>query len=258
MFGRSLSRVSGALFNYKNYLSILKAPVVYANPLKDFIEGYILQKGAYPRKVNLKTPTGIQSIELKNSLDTFTVNEIFAWEIYLVDSQKSKVIVDFGSNIGVSEVYFLSRHPQNIVYGFEPVPHLYEQLQKNTDAFRSRALNQNIALSNETGNAQMGVESSGRYGGIGVKTESEITINTINVNSALSEILANHQFIDVLKIDIEGMEDVVLNSISEDILAKIKLIYLEAGDDDKFFPQNLKKFFKLVSHRGICKYENIL
>ena len=121
MFGRSLSRVFRALFDYRNYLSVIKSPFVYVNPIQDFLQGYILQKGNYPRRVHLKTPTGVNSIDILNSLDTFTINEIFCWEIYYADNQP-KVIVDLGSNIGVSELYFLSRNNASVVYGFEPVP----------------------------------------------------------------------------------------------------------------------------------------
>jgi FkbM family methyltransferase len=257
MFGRSLSRVFRALFDYRNYLSVVKAPFVYVNPIQDFLQGYILQKGNYPHIVHLQTPIGVNSIEILNSLDTFTINEIFCWEIYYTDNQP-KIVVDIGSNIGVSELYFLSRNNSNIVYGFEPVPNLYEQLQNNISKFRDRAFNQKVAISNINGTSQMGVESSGRYGGIGVKSESQITVETIDINFALSQVLDSHDFIDILKMDIEGLEEIAINSIDLDILSRIKLIYVEAGDDNKFFPQNLKKSFKHFSHRGICKYVNTL
>jgi len=192
-----------------------------------------------------------------NSLDAFTVHEIFAWEIYFIDSRNPKTIVDFGSNIGVSEVYFLSRHSENIVYGFEPVPKLYSTLQQNVQSFNDRAFNQNFAIADKNGIAVMGIESSGRYGGIGIKTDSQIQVNTVDVNSVLSDILDKHSLIDVLKIDIEGLEDIVLEHISDENLARISVIYLEKGDDNKYFPENLKSRFKLLSHRGICKYINL-
>jgi FkbM family methyltransferase len=256
MFGRSLYRVLNGLVSYRNYFGLIKSLVTYVNPFKDFVYGYIFLKGNYPKYISLRTPIGIRQVKLTNSLDTFTVHEIFAWEIYSTDSKVSKVIVDFGSNIGVSEVYFLSRHPENIVYGFEPVPKLYLTLSENVQSFSGRVFNQNIAIADKSGIAIMGVEDSGRYGGIGVKTDSQIQINTLDVNLVLSDILCRHSFIDILKIDIEGLEDIVLEHISDENLTKIKVIYLEKGDDDKYFPENLRNRFKLLSHRGICKYIN--
>ena len=80
------------------------------------------------------------------------------------------------------------------MYGFEPVSKLYEQLQNNLSKFEERAFNQKVAISNINGTSQMGVESSGRYGGIGVKSESQITVQTININLALSQVLDSHKF----------------------------------------------------------------
>jgi len=249
MFGRTISRVLKSVLDFRNYLSIAKANFVYTNILEDFIQGYILQVGKYPCYLYLKTPLGIQSIELLNSLDTFTVNEIFCWEIYYIN-REPKVIVDFGSNIGVSEIYFLTRNDKNIVYGFEPVPQLYQQLEKNTAGFASRVFNQNFAVDVESGMANMGIEQSGRYGGIGLIQESQITVKTIAAD------LAVHKQIDLLKIDIEGVEERVLNSLDVNVLSKIKCIYVESGANDKLMPQNLKQLFQLFSHRGICKYVN--
>lgn len=257
MFGRSKYSIFQSLLRYRTYFGLIKGFLVHANPLRDFLFGYIFLKGSYPRDISLRTPIGFKSIKLTNPSDTFTVHEIFSWEIYFVGSESSKVVVDFGSNIGVSEVYFLSRHPENVVYGFEPVPKLYTVLQQNVRDFQGRVLNNNCAIADKNGVAKMGVEDSGRYGGIGIETDSQIEVNTVDVNFALSCILHSHPLIDVLKIDIEGMEDLVLSHISDENLAKIKVIYLEKGDDDNFFPAHFKNQFELSSHRGICKYVNM-
>ncbi len=256
MFGRSFGRVLRAPFDRRRYLSLLKAPLVYEHPWQDFLVGYVLQRGDYPSRVPLKTPTGIIEVELLNPLDAFTVNEVFDLEIYEVDPARPQVIVDLGSNIGVSEAYFLSRNEGNVVYGFEPVPRLYAQLEKNVAPFKGRAVNQMVAVSDRSGHAEMGVESSGRYGGLGVRGESTIKVPTLDVNSALGPPLARHPAIDVLKVDIEGMEERVIDAINEENLARVRMIYIEAGDNDKLFPPRLRKDFSLVSHRGLCKYVN--
>jgi FkbM family methyltransferase len=255
MFGRSPQRVLSALLNKKNYSSVCKAPLVYADVYESFFQGYVQQKGSYPQRVRLKTPLGIHSVEVLNSLDMFTVHEIFVWEIYYANKD-AKVVVDFGSNIGISQAYFLTRNPQNVVYGFEPVPHLYSQLSKNSAKFEGRAFNSQVAVSSDEGMSDMGIESSGRYGGIGLALESTIQVKTVSAQAEIAKVLAQHEYIDILKIDIEGLEESVINALSDESLARIKTIYVEAGDDVLFFPDRLKKDFTLSSSTGICKYTN--
>lgn len=250
-----MSRVVRAGLDRRNFLSVVRARSVYVDPLRDFLGGYVMQRGSYPRFVETKTPIGRSRIELGNPLDAFTVNEVFCWEIYALGSSPS-VIVDFGSNIGVSEAYFLTRNAANVVYGFEPVPRLFEQLTKNTAVFGDRAVNQAVAVDVNAGTAEMGIESSGRYGGLGLVKESQIIVPTLAANDVLREVLERCRRIDLLKIDIEGVEERVLNSIDQATLARVHLIYVEAGDDDRLMPDALREQFTLSSHRGICRYRN--
>ena len=255
MLGRNFTRVVKAPFKYANYLSVWKALSVYVDPVSDFINGYVLQKGTFPKTVKLKTPSGIIGIEILNTLDYFTINEIFCWDIYHADD-KHQVFLDLGSNIGCSQLYFLSRNKSNIIYGFEPVPHLYNQLNKNVCNYGERVRNQNVAVSDIDGEVSMGVEDSGRYGGIGVETGKNITVKSRNINSILQDILAVHECIDIVKIDIEGVEETVINAIQKKHLKKIKIIYVEAGDDSSMFPENLKESFTLTMSLGIYKFVN--
>jgi FkbM family methyltransferase len=254
MLGRNFTRLIKAPFEYRNYISLWKASTIYQDPLTDFVNGYIRQQGTFPKTVKLKTPTGITEIEILNSLDYFTINEIFCWGIYYADDTP-KVFLDLGSNIGCSELYFLSRNKSNILYGFEPVPHLYSQLNKNVNSCKDRVHNQNVAISDVDGEVSMGIEDSGRYGGIGVVTGKNITVQSRNINAILQEILAKHEFIDIVKIDIEGVEQTVINAIDKEYLKRIKSIYVEAGDEF-IYPDNLKDCFKAIKHRGICKFVN--
>jgi FkbM family methyltransferase len=254
MFGRRLSSVIYSIFNYKNYLSLIKANSVYQDTNIDFFKGYILQKGDFPKIVRLKTPTEVHMVEILNSLDYFTINEVFCWEIYRCDTNP-KVFLDLGSNIGVSEIYFLSRNTNNVVYGFEPVPHLFSQLQKNTAPYQERVNNKNLAVSDVNGEVRMGIEDSGRYGGIGVETGKYITVQSRNINSVLDDILSQHQRIDIIKIDIEGVEEKVINAIDAKYLDKINTIYVESGDAP-ISPANLKDRFIRSTNGGISKFTN--
>ena len=45
--------------------------------------------------------------------------------------------VDFGSNIGISALYFLTRNPSVQVYLFEPVPSNIERLRENLKGYEN-------------------------------------------------------------------------------------------------------------------------
>ena len=78
----------------------------------------------------------------------------------------------------------------------------------------------------------------------------------IAANDGLGEVLKLHRRIDLLKIDIEGVEERVLNSIDQATLGRVHLIYVEAGDNDQLVPDTLREQFTLSSHQGICRYGN--
>ncbi len=59
----------------------------------------------YPTSVELRTPIGQISLNLYSWHDARTIHEIFLVEDYHIGGSE-KVIVDYGSNIGVSEAYF--------------------------------------------------------------------------------------------------------------------------------------------------------
>jgi FkbM family methyltransferase len=252
---RSLARLLRAPFDRRHYRSALRAPLVYEHPARDFVGRYVLQRGSYPARIPLRTPIGRVEPELLHPFDTFTVNEIFALEVYRLGRAPS-VVVDLGSNIGISELYFLTRNRANVVFGFEPVPRLFAQLERNVAPFRDRVRNRRVAIAPAGGEVEMGIEASGRYGGIGLAGEETIRAPAVGVNEALGATLAAHGVIDVLKIDIEGAEERVLEAVDPRYLARIRTIYLEAGEDTTLYPPNVRAQFALVPHRGICRYVN--
>jgi FkbM family methyltransferase len=252
---RSLARILRAPLDRRHWRSAATAALVYERPLRDFVGRYVLQRGAYPARLPLRTPTGTIAPELLHPLDTFTVNEIFNLEVYALGRAPS-VVVDLGANIGLSELYFLSRNARNVVYGFEPVPRLFAQLERNTAPFAGRVVNRAVAVSAEAGEVEMGIEPSGRYGGIGVRGEAVLRVPAVGVNEALRPALEAHGVIDVLKIDIEGVEEAVLEAADPRLLARIRTIYVEAGDDTTLYPRSLRDRFDLAPRRGICRYVN--
>lgn len=164
-----------------------------------------------------------------------TVNEIFCREDYnfyptksaAADAQARRVIVDLGSNIGLSALYFLSRDKQTFCYLYEPLPQNLERLHHNLADFEDRYRLEPVAVSLSDGEADFGYEASGRYGGIGLAHASRLKVKSLALNGILEQILAREGRIDLLKIDIESLEKELIAAIPEQMLRSIKAICVE-------------------------------
>src|SRR6476660_3140243 len=109
ILGRPLARVVRAPFERRHWIAALNMVRVYKRPL-DAAERYALALGSYPHTFSLRTPTGTANALAYSFHDVLTINEIFCRWDYRIDPS-DRVVVDFGSNIGISALYFLTHAP---------------------------------------------------------------------------------------------------------------------------------------------------
>lgn len=149
---------------------------------------------------------------------------------------KSPFILDCGSHIGLSILYFKKLYPNAKVIGFEPNPLTFEILKinisqnslKNVEIF-------NAALSDKEGEIDFYIcnhDDAWRTGNSAVlNAYIEGRSQTIKVKSKkLSSVITNP--IDLIKIDIEGMEEKVLEEIEEKMFL-VKEIQMEFHGDSR-------------------------
>jgi FkbM family methyltransferase len=165
--------------------------------------------------------------------------EIFLRKQYYFDATTTRpVIVDVGSNIGLSLLYFKWQYPHAVILGFEPDPSTFHVLEANVKQNRLedvRVLNQAVFDGTEwldlfgdpdtPGSPQHSVRS-GRVGGTARRVRG----------TRLSEHLT--QPIDLLKVDIEGAERVVVDELERSgkltLISRMAIEYhhhVEADDD---------------------------
>jgi FkbM family methyltransferase len=245
--GRSPATVFNALIGVQHYRAALKAFAVYNNPPIQ-LRNYLLACGSYPAEIRLRTPVGPISPTLYSSHDLLTVNEIFCREDYAASSD-TKVVVDIGSNIGISVMYFLSRNKSAVCYGFEPLPENIDRLRHNTRHISSRVEISTAAVADFSGTAAFGVEPTGRYCGLGLQLESTITVETVHINDVLENVLSKHQTIDILKLDTEGAEIRTVAAIDQRFLKRIHRIYFEARPQQELLP----RLFKQTQYGSVCR-----
>ncbi|WP_205508567.1 FkbM family methyltransferase [Longitalea arenae] len=156
-----------------------------------------------------------------------SLNEIFVEEVYKFRAENdTPYILDCGSNIGLSVIYFKTLYPKARIVAFEPDNQIHGLLQSNVSSF---ALN-DVVLENKaiwTKNAVLEFASNGALGGRINENDDISNVNrpTIKVTAVrLADYLTKQ--VDFLKIDIEGPEVDVLKDCA-DLLGNVKNLFVE-------------------------------
>jgi FkbM family methyltransferase len=247
---RNLRSIVKAPFQGRHYLAAKNIFSLCKNPL-NMLGRYVFRIGTYPTHVIVDTPIGKVRLNLYSFHDVMTINEIFFRNDYPTDVN-DKVIVDFGSNIGISAAFFLTRSPDSIAHLFEPLRSNTEKLRTNLKPFDGRYTLEEAAVGLVEGNVEFGWEETGRYGGIGVKTGRFITVPCRDSNKVLDHFISLHGHIDILKIDIETFEKALTERIPLETVGHIKKIYCE-----QIFPHNpLERTHRLRQYGNVAQFLN--
>ncbi|PIQ82517.1 MAG: hypothetical protein COV76_03460 [Candidatus Omnitrophica bacterium CG11_big_fil_rev_8_21_14_0_20_64_10] len=238
MCHHSLKNFFAALFKKPFYVAFVNIFLRFERPL-EIMARYVFGKGAYPAECAVRTPLGKIKATVYSFHDVITLVECFGKQDYAVPRDIA-CAVDFGSNIGISALYFLTRNPHVRAELFEPLPQNIERLRRNLSGFEGRYRLHPVAVGLKTGVAAFGIEPTGRYGGLNRKTShGQIEVPVQSVDEILEEILSRQATIDVLKIDVEGMEENILQRLNPRHLDRIHRIFAETED-----PGSLPGFFR--------------
>jgi FkbM family methyltransferase len=183
----------------------------------------VFSLGSYPRTIAIKTPTGPINVQLFSPADLSTLNLVFCRQDYYLPAN-TRVVVDIGSNIGLSALYWLTRNNESYVYCYEPSPTSYDRLLSNLRPFQGRFAAQREAVSNFRGSARLGIEPSGVNSSLELKSKDSVTCQVAHINDVLQQVITRHGQIDVLKIDSEDHELRTLQAIVPEYWARIRCI----------------------------------
>ncbi len=176
--------------------------------------------------------------------------QIYVDQCYAFKSTSvSPVIIDCGANVGLSALYFSRNYTNAKVIAYEADTNVFKCLTDNILISRMSnvvGINKAVWINNE------GVSFSVE-GADGGAVSSNKNAKTISVESiSLVDILAAHQSVDLLKIDIEGAEVEVIRSAKE-VLKKCKNIFVEYHSF-KGQPQYLHEILSILSDNGFRYY----
>lgn len=159
-------------------------------------------------------------------------------EYYLPPALEPKVILDIGSNIGTSILFFRERFPAAKIYGFEPHPETFRILQTNVGSLPSVEIF-NYALGAVDAKISLAFDGAD-FSRFGAKDAAVSPLGTITT----TECEARHAgavmkdlgltSVDLIKIDCEGAEYDVLTALPEEMLRQCQWIVGEMHDVSAF------------------------
>jgi FkbM family methyltransferase len=132
--------------------------------------------------------------------------EVLGDESYAVSAALApRTIVDLGSHVGSSILYFRCRYPEARIVGVEAHPKVFARLRRNVGDLPGVEL-LNVAVGARDGRTRFypSRRTWGSTGRADVGGDVVIDVEQRSLDSLLGELAVDH--VDLLKIDIEGME----------------------------------------------------
>lgn len=178
-----------------------------------------------------------------------SLDEIFSEDIYKFSSVKEDpLIIDCGSNMGLSIIYFKKLYPKSTIIGFEPDEKTFNILEKNTRDYQNTVTIHKEAVWTE--NTELTFFAEGSLAGSMI-----VDVANKNIKRKVKAIDFKKyldQKIDFLKIDIEGAENYLIYDI-KDYLFNVSKIFIEyhgiIGEK-----QNLGNILNLLTEEGFEYY----
>lgn len=178
-----------------------------------------------------------------------SLDEVFGEEVYRFTSDKeSPYIIDCGSNIGLSIIYFKMLFPQARILGFEPDEKTFHILENNIMDFGNSVIVKQEAVWTKDEDIEFYAEGS--LAG-SIVTDFANKGNKLNVKAIDLKKHLNEE-VDFLKVDIEGAENTLIFDLKNH-LHNVKNLFLEyhgiIGAE-----QNLGEILNFVKDQGFQYY----
>lgn len=252
LLSRQPKDIFAAVTDFKRYRTFYRMYQRYPH-FSQALFRFLTTQGAYPFECDVRTPLGLFTPTLYSYHDLMTLNEAFCREDYPATAH-CKVVVDLGSNIGLTGLYFLTRAPHVHCYLYEPVPRNVERLRHNLRQFSTRFEIQSVAVSDKNEWVPFSMEPTGRYGHISdADSKNAVKVECLHINDVLDPILNQHDFIDILKIDTEGAEQQTVAAIAKEFLPRIRSIYFEGAPMTRLLPQ----YYRQQQRWSVCQLHHL-
>lgn len=187
--------------------------------------------------------SGRDIVYRKGTTDPFVLYQVLLKsgkkaEYYLPRPLRPKVILDIGSNIGASIIYFHRQYPDANIIGFEPHPGTFRILQENVGHMPNvRIFNYALGASRQRIAVRAGKVNFAAFNTSGRFKDREEPGATVECNvRRLDEVLREIGIaqVDLIKIDCEGAEAEIFSTLPDAILNHCQWIVGELHDHTGF------------------------
>jgi FkbM family methyltransferase len=213
--------------------------------------------------VDLRTRDGLTITMRRNYGDAMTLGEIFLEDCYIphLTLPPSPVVIDVGGFIGDFSLYAVKRLNACRVIVCEPSPRNWALLLKNiaNNGYQDRIEPVNKAVT-DGGNAMMNIDApDASQCMVSAYFPSEQPLTAVP-GISLGQLLQEHavESVDLLKIDCEGGEYAILESIPSEVFRRVRNIVFEYHDIEgswaklESVKQRLRREgYNLHVHRGL-------
>lgn len=156
--------------------------------------------------------------------DFGVLQEIFTQRAYELSIPTPSVILDLGSHMGASLLYFRSRYPDARIIGVEPDPRTFERLRQNAAQLGVEV--RHAAVTPRDGEVTFYPARQGWSSSLYPNGSDPVVVTGRSLDSLLDELgLAT---VDLLKLDVEGAEHDLLASSRR--LSDVRMIVGELHD----------------------------
>ncbi len=187
------------------------------------------------------------------STDFYVLTNVWVIEEYDLNKLQignSDTIIDIGAHIGLFTVYISQFCVNGKIYSYEPIKENYELLSYNLDInnIKNTSIFQK-AVTDKSGSVRIFLNSDSAAHNVFSKSDRYVDIKSVS----LKEIFDSNKIekCNLLKLDCEGSEYMILNSLPELYFEKIQKIVMEyhMADKEPNLLQDLIKKLKLLNYQ---------
>ena len=234
------------LKNYKNQNNTLLNPHAYYYALfAKFINHW------HTQPIILKLKTG-ESIEIIEFMSLYIYQEIFIDGCYDLDLHgKQPYIIDVGANTGLFSLRMKYLYPDSNITCYEPYPPNFEKLEQTVQRNQLNDVQVKMeAVSDKMGKIQLYIHPK-NIGGHSLY-QQEAGKKSIEVDTVVLHDILHKKQCDLLKLDCEGAEYDIIQSITPALAQQIKNIIYEATPAC----YNVKKLNQYLNDLGYSVYKS--
>jgi FkbM family methyltransferase len=217
---------------------------------------------ACPRPIVYHLRDGTKLCASTGTYDLYIINEVWMDNVYTswlgFSIRDGWVVVDVGGHKGIFSIFAATRAKNVTVYTFEPAPDTFAQLSYNIQQNKLSNIRVfNIAVSDRDGESTLHVYPDSAQNGFLPRSNPallpvrDIKVETWSMERVLRTIAAP---VNLLKMDIEGIEYEVLMSCPAEIFRTVERIALEYHDTRLRTSHCVAELVKSLNDRGFSTY----